>query len=76
MIFYQGFIFYIIKRKNYNAGAFIEGATFISMVIIIIFNIQIQKTIRNFLIINIQIENLYKEQAVIFENLTDGAIIH
>ena len=28
------------------------------------------------MVINIQIENLYKEQTVIFENLTDGAIIY
>jgi hypothetical protein len=32
--------------------------------------------LRSFLIVNIQIENLYKEQAVIFENISDGAIIH
>lgn len=28
------------------------------------------------MVINIQIENLYKEQTVIFENLSDGAIIY
>ncbi len=31
---------------------------------------------RSFQIVNTQIESLYKEQAVIFENISDGAIIH
>lgn len=76
MIAYQTFSFYNLKKKNYQIGSFLEGAVIFAFIIFVLTNLYVQKTLRNFLVINIQIENLYKEQTVIFENLSDGAIIH
>ncbi len=56
-------------------GMFVETATFVGTFFMIASNFFVQKTLRSFMIINLQIENQFKEQTEIFENLTDGAII-
>lgn len=38
-------------------------------------NFFVQRTLRSFFINNLQIENQFKEQSDIFENLSDGAVI-
>ncbi len=59
MIAYQGFTIYNFYKKDYNAGSFIDGASYTATIIILFANMLIQNTFRNFLVINIQIENLY-----------------
>jgi hypothetical protein len=75
MLLFQGFMFYTLKIKEYNMGMFVETATFVGTFFMIASNFFVQKTLRSFMIINLQIENQFKEQTEIFENLTDGAII-
>ena len=39
-------------------------------------NFFFQRKLRTLFIFRLKVENLYKEQAEIFENITDGAIIY
>ena len=39
-------------------------------------NLFFQRQLRTLFIFRLKVENLYKEQAKIFENITDGAIIY
>lgn len=39
-------------------------------------NFFFQRQLRTLFIFRLKVENLYKEQAEIFENITDGAIIY
>lgn len=56
--------------------AFFEASTFIYTIFLIFSNFFAQKTLRSFFIVNIQMENKYKEQTELFENLIDGAVIY
>jgi hypothetical protein len=68
-------MFYTLKIKEYNMGLFVEASTFVGTFFMIASNYFVQKTLRSFFIINLQMENQFKEQTEIFENLTDGAVI-
>ena len=75
ILFFQFFMFFTMG-KEYKIGYFIQISTFICSFAAIGCNYYIQKTLRTFFMFNLQIENLFKEQSDIFENLTDGAIIY
>ena len=57
-------------------GMFVETATFVGTFFMIASNFFVQKTLRSFMIINLQIENQFKEQTEIFENLNIFLIYH
>jgi len=56
-LFFQALMFYTVKIKEYNMGIFAETSTFIVTLFCISSNFYIQRTLRSFLIINIQMEN-------------------
>jgi hypothetical protein len=57
MLLFQGFMFYTLKIKEYNMGMFVETATFVGTFFMIASNFFVQKTLRSFFIINLQMEN-------------------
>lgn len=69
-------MYFTMNVQEYNMSYFIQASTFIGTFALIGSNYFIQKTLRTFFMFNLQIENQFKEQSDIFENLTDGAIIY
>jgi hypothetical protein len=53
-----------------------KGSLIFCLLTMLAANFFFQRKLRTLFVFRMKVENLYKEQAEIFENITDGAIIY